>query len=214
MSISYSNSFDTHIPVLTEAIKHLRFLKKEEGGKQSLRVLEVGIGYGSTPHLLKELNLPGDELISLENNKNWFDEFSAKFPKSASHIWMFAESWYHLFRGISKIDMRFDILFVDSSPWDSRTMALDFFSHRSLVVIVHDVDYFPHNQIWGSESRPIINDLDVGLRSYQDVLKSYQEVFPSEFFEGTGPPTLIGSNFWPQYLPASHPDSFVSTSRF
>jgi hypothetical protein len=86
-------------------------------------------------------------------------------------------------------------VFIDQSPWEARTLSLEMFKEISEYVLVHDCDYFPHNNIWGKEIKPIEGPENPGQRDYSDVLKHHKEFFPITWQCSTGPPTLIGSQF-------------------
>ena len=97
--------------------------------------------------------------------------------------------------------------FIDSEPWESRTEALELLKLNSKIVVVHDVDYFPRNNLWGLEIDPIKNkpinkyfygklkSENLGLRNYDSIFEYWVEIFPIYPGYFTGPPMLIGSNF-------------------
>lgn len=205
MANLYCNDFETHRPALLSAIKFLRERRK------FLNVVEVGTGWGSTPFLLSNLTHPSDRLFSFENDLSWHQEMSRHFPGSESHEWIFVgSSWYHSLREFSRLTRPIDILFIDSSPWESRTMALDLLSKRSALTLIHDVDYYPHNRIWGVERSEILRPSEVGFRDYSSVFPFWVEVFPTEFFAETGPPTVIGSFDHPEIVDLEFEESFVA----
>jgi hypothetical protein len=103
---------------------------------------------------------------------------------------------------------KLDFAFIDSAPWDSRTVGLLTLCHQSRVIVVHDADYFPTQRLWGQERAPIAGGLTntksstgrwkketLGFRDYSELFSSWVEVFPLEPSGPTGPPTLVGSNF-------------------
>jgi hypothetical protein len=188
-SLPYQNDVETHRPVLTAVVGFLRNLKP------NLKVVEIGAGFGSTPHLLSLLNQERDSLISIESNPEWLQKLMVRFPASDRHHWVFpGDSWYHCIRQAADLLTEMDLLFIDSSPWDSRTISLDFLSPKSMITVIHDVDYFPREGIWGKETAPLISRDNVGVRDYSDIFKFWCEIFPNTFFAPTGPPTLVGSN--------------------
>lgn len=99
------------------------------------------------------------------------------------------------------------LAFIDSNPWSSRLTALNEVKNRADIFLIHDVDYFPHNKIFGTEFSGIkfgksglirygkLHKNNLGSRNYDDIAKFWIEAFPE--FPGyfTGPPTFIGSNF-------------------
>ena len=95
----------------------------------------------------------------------------------------------------------FDVVFIDSSPWMSRKCCFEYYLNLSEIIIIHDFDYFPINNIIGKvineeithnngkSQRKIKCDLD-------GIVKNYKLFYPpDEYFAGlTGPPTLVCSN--------------------
>lgn len=204
MKYSYTSDFDTHRPVLTEVVK----LLKET--RISLRVLEIGSGMGSTPHLRSLLN-SDDYLLTCEGDQNWYGKMTSLYTPSDNHQWVYAgDSWYHTLRDIAVNHKIFDLVFVDSSPWDSRTMALDLFSNFSSVMVIHDVDFYPREGVWGRLLEPLQDASLIGKRDYQEIFKFWQEVFPNKFMSPTGPPTLVGSNINFDFLELTYKDCYVS----
>jgi hypothetical protein len=100
-----------------------------------------------------------------------------------------------------------DLAFIDQSPWDARTVGLYEVREHAKVVVIHDVDYFPENKIWGLTQMPtqvsqfsargpwIHTSNSVGRRDYSPLFKFWVEIFPKESSGPTGPPTLVASNF-------------------
>jgi hypothetical protein len=100
----------------------------------------------------------------------------------------------------------FEIVFLDSSPWLSRKCCFDYYLNKAKIIIIHDFDYFPNNNIIGS----VINkETKYYNGKYQEkincnlegIVKNYKLFYPPDkYFPGsTGPPTLVCSNIMNDY---------------
>jgi hypothetical protein len=179
----------THKPVLRGVIDKLSVTRP-------LKVLELGCGLNSTPILvMAKMQGKVEQLITIDSDPQWAlkMEEALKINGNNSHKinTTTIEDWYHTLRPLKNIE--FDFIFVDSSPWSSRTMALDLFIKSKAVFLVHDVDYFPHNGIWGRELQSLQNQTERGRRIYSE-FSFWAEFFPNQHIIDTGPPTLIASN--------------------
>lgn len=179
----------THKPVLKGVIDKLSVTRP-------IKVLELGCGLNSTPILVKaKMDGKLERLITVDSDQAWGIkmEEALKTSWNNSHDITITnpEDWYHVLRTLSRED--FDFIFVDSSPWSSRTMALDLFCKSKTVFLFHDVDYFPHNGLWGRELEPITSESSKGRRVYSEFV-FWAEIFPEKHEIPTGPPTLIASN--------------------
>lgn len=198
-----NNEYNTHAPVLFSAIKYL------QTKKDSINIVEMGCGQGSTP-LLRSLIRDTDRLWSLESKPDWFDVVSKSFESMNNHSIQLMDltNTSNLKNIADNIDS-IDLLFCDSSPWESRTLGLDILGPKSTICLVHDVDYYPHNGIWGTEKNQIIAKFAVGERDYSDRFRYWAEVFPETFYADTGPPTLIGSQTDSAIISLSYKDCFI-----
>jgi len=204
----------THIPVLEEACKLLSSTTEEQ-----LLAIEFGTGFYSTKFLSKFLsqkNLFPDgqnSLISIESDKEWLARTKKNYTADSAvckHDFFWTggsalEDWENTINNITNaISKSPDLVFLDSSPWESRTLGLKAFGEAK-IVLIHDCDYFPANKIWGIEESPIIykgrkffhgklKKQNLGFRDYSECFKYWIEFFPFKPGYFTGPPTLIGSN--------------------
>lgn len=173
--------------------------------------IEIGTGGMSSEILQKALRRsPNLRVFSFENDSLWADKYLNDYPNQ-THFELLrftsADSLAtHLEELISNLrDGKVSLAFIDSSPWESREVAVRALAHVAETVLVHDVDYFPRNRIFGQElvaprfpnkmrlvHRPRAGEL--GLRSYSDVFSAWVELFPRRFASVYGPPTLLGSN--------------------
>jgi hypothetical protein len=202
----------THSEFLEAAIT---FVLTQVSGEGKLFLLEIGTG-GKSSEIMRrviEENV-NVELISFENDLNWIDAYRNKFPPHKRHeICQVGEieDWdRQISMKLKSVPAQsFIVSFIDSAPWESRVISLNLLKEVSQLVLIHDVDYFPHNKFFGHESEPILfkpmNRLNygklkskyLGSRTYGDEFKNWVEVFPKKPGYFTGPPTLVGSNMVP-----------------
>jgi len=195
---SYKNHpFYTHQPFFIEIIKNTNG-----------NILECGCGDGSTIMIKSLLTNTDRKLISLESNLNWLNKY--KYLTDSFH------ELYHIDTGnddtietgndwVNFIKQKklndFEIVFLDSSPWLSRKCCFDYYLNKAKIIIIHDFDYFPNNNIIGN----VINkEIKYYNGKYQEkincnldgIVKNYKLFYPPhEYFPSpTGPPTLVCSN--------------------
>jgi hypothetical protein len=148
------------------------------------------------------------KLVSLESNLDWLNKY--KHLADSSH------ELYHIDVGnddnietgnkwVEFIDKKklndFEIVFLDSSPWSSRKCCFDYYLNKIKIIIIHDFDYFPNNNIIGTTINKEIKkyngkDQEKIVCNLDDILKNYKLFYPPDrYFAGpTGPPTLVCSN--------------------
>lgn len=188
------------------------FLLKKLQTSEKLVMLEVGTG-GTSSEIMRRILESNDQtaLYSFENDKTWYETYQKNYETHERHtnIFVEGENWK------STIDQVLNSLesdcvvfaFIDSSPWSSRVEALNTVKSIARVFLIHDVDYFPHNNLFGTELSPIkfsprnpfiygkLKTLNLGLRNYDDIAESWLEIFPQIPGYFTGPPTLVASDF-------------------
>jgi hypothetical protein len=200
-----------HVPHLK---KILNFLEKD------LKIIcEYGSGLYSTSTIankiydLEQQNERSIKLISVESSMDWYNLVKKKLPdiKNLEYIYNGGDKISHWQNTTNKIksilnENKPDLLFLDSSPWDSRTLALNEFQHKAKIIIVHDSCAHPYLGLWGTTESPIkyapknifvygeLKRENLGKRNYSDKFKYWVEIFPKKPGHWTGPPTLIGSN--------------------
>jgi hypothetical protein len=192
-----THPYYTHQPFLIETLK-----------LTSGDVIECGCGVGSTSVIKNELNKTGRKLVSIESNLEWLnkyinlaDDFHELYHVDASNEDTIetGNKWVNFIKQNNLNN--FEVVFLDSSPWLSRKCCLDYFLDKAKVIIIHDFDYFPVNNIIGniiSEKRIIHNNQEIVKYEVKldGVVKNYKLFYPpDDYFAGaTGPPTLICSN--------------------
>tara|TARA_B110000003_G_scaffold175943_1_gene175421 strand:+ start:79 stop:822 length:744 start_codon:yes stop_codon:yes gene_type:complete len=189
--------------------KYLKFILSKLP-KENLTIIEVGSGNHSSKLFSKQAQSFLGRFISFENNYEWHLKVKNKFKNTKNTKFLFLEK-------LNKKNIKFELdnlnieevslSFIDSEPWESRTEALELLKLNSKIVVVHDVDYFPRNNLWGLEIDPIKNkpinkyfygklkSENLGLRNYDSIFEYWVEIFPIYPGYFTGPPMLIGSNF-------------------
>jgi hypothetical protein len=199
----------THSDVLNAAIQ---FVSNRTKPDQSLILLEIGTGGKSSEIMRKftEQN-PNTKLISFENDDAWIEKYKKDYPEHPRHIICKVNStkdWES--KIISQINVikenDMSLSFIDSAPWESRIISLKLLKNLSHLVLIHDVDYFPHNKLFGIEDEAIqfkpknrfaygkLKSKNLGIRTYDQEFKNWLEIFPIKPGYFTGPPTLAGSN--------------------
>lgn len=207
LAFGFRNPYGTHSVFLESTLSFLR----EKGIKQKV-LFEIGTGGKSSEIFQNFLNKnPDYKLISFEHDFSWVEKYRQSFPEGDNfrivHV-PTVEDWNQSIAfELSKVGPNnIALAFIDSSPWESRSTALSLLKDEAQIVLVHDVDYFPHHDLFGVENSPILKrprnafwygrllKENLGSRNYDDIFKVWIEVFPSKPAWFTGPPTLIGSN--------------------
>lgn len=177
-------------------------------------IIEFGCGYGSTDLLHEICEKEGRTLITLDDDLDWLNKFAQKYlgkgynpDNSGWHKFYYVPGknlndsqnpshWVDFmdnFELLSSLD--FDVCFIDQAPWLARYETVKKMKDKARFVIVHDVDYFPTNNIFGKLVRPTINR-NPGEFDFSEIFSTFQVYFPNEPWPGdSGPPTLLGSNF-------------------
>jgi hypothetical protein len=119
-----TSNYDSHRPLLWEALEATSGL-----------VVEMGIGYGSTPFLSKYCEKNIRNLISYENNKEWFDKFDGIYE----HEIVFIQNWEQvnmdmlLKQGVS-------VLFIDHAPGERRKVDIAKYANHAKIIVAHDTE--------------------------------------------------------------------------
>lgn len=94
------------------------------------QVIEMGMGYGSTPFLNKYCKQSQRQLLSFENDKQWFDQISKDFD----HKMTLVNFWEHVYLNYPKPD----VILLDHAPGERRKIDLQRFAETAKIVILHD----------------------------------------------------------------------------
>lgn len=154
-------------------------------------IIEFGTGHGSTGFILDLINGTNRKLLSLENNEEWYSKMIKEYPPTSTHEYIFVKNWEET---ISKLNKeQFQIVFIDQSPWEARVWTLDHFLETADYILIHDVDYFPTNNIFGKINMQ--NSDKIPEFDFNDKFQKWKVYYPDEPWpSSTGPPTLVGSN--------------------
>lgn len=98
-------------------------------------VLEIGVGHFSTPHLHYLCAGWNRRLISVEQAKDWHDEFKAVF-ETRLH-WFRHGEYMDVLPGLAKLP--WSVVFIDHSPGGkARSDVFELFIDQAEFVVVHD----------------------------------------------------------------------------
>ncbi len=212
------DSFSTHQPVLYAVAQATKG-----------PIIEFGCGHGSTDLLHEICEKEGRILITLEDDLPWMKKFLSKYEgkgyeadNSGWHKFFYVpgknlkdpESPAHWVKFLDEFkildELTFDVCFIDQSPWLARWETLKRMKDKARFVVVHDVDYFPKMHIFGSVIKPISNRRE-GEFDFHDIFLYSKVYFPKQPWPGdTGPPTLLGSNFDPDFPIVDYSKKIVS----
>mgnify|MGYP001422288480 CR=1 FL=1 len=189
--------------------KYFKFLLSKLE-KENLIIIEIGSGNHSSKLFSKQVRSFSGKFISFENNHEWHLKIKNKFKNRKNTEFLFLDKLNkeNIKSELDNLNIeKISLSFIDSEPWESRTEALELLKTNSKIVAVHDVDYFPRNNLWGVEIEPIKNKPinryfygklkaeNLGLRNYDSIFEYWVEIFPLYSGYYTGPPILVGSNF-------------------
>lgn len=96
------------------------------------KVVEFGVGDGSTPYLHDYCKSKGRELISYENNEEWFKKF--KHYKSKTHQLVLVQQWSDI-----EID-DIGVLLIDHAPGERRKEDIKKFADKAWIIVCHDTE--------------------------------------------------------------------------
>lgn len=179
-----TNNFATHQPVLYTAVR-----------LSTGPVAEFGCGYGSTPLLHEFCARQGRPVVTFESNAEWLEKIRTEF-ESDFHWFVPVKDWAALVQHPVVRQTAWGLVFVDQAPFEARLWTLQALSGLPAYFVIHDCDYFPEHDLFGTAHRSIAGPHDTGSRTYEDVFSSWKEFFPLPPwpYPPTGPPTLLGSN--------------------
>lgn len=115
-----TSNYDSHRPLLWAALESTKGL-----------VVEMGCGYGSTPFLTEYCKTNNRELVSGENNYEWFEKMINEYP----HI-KFFQDWNTLHHQYPSPD----VVFIDHAPGERRKFDIKHFSDRAKIIVAHDTE--------------------------------------------------------------------------
>lgn len=162
--------------------KFLEFYIKKTSGD----ILEFGSGFGSTQFIRDLLKNTKRKLITYENNKTWFEDMIVKIPPNENHQYVYVKDWDDVINSIPKFN--WSIVFIDQTPWSARVTTMEHFKNYAEYIIIHDIDYYPTNNIFGKV-------LQNNTLNFDDISNNWKVYYPDHPWPyKTGPPTLVFSN--------------------
>lgn len=161
--------------------------------KTSGNILEFGCGNGSTGLIRNLIKGTSRKLVSFENNKEWYDKMIVEIPPNENHQYIFVKDWEETINNLPKIDWSNTLVFIDQAPWDARRITMEYFKDVAEYVLIHDVDYFNNNGIFGTYK--MIPGQNIPEYDYSDISNNWKLYYPPKPWPApTGPPLLVFSN--------------------
>jgi hypothetical protein len=114
------DTWESHQPVLVGLLTRL----------PGSRVLELGMGYASTPVVLALSSTS----VSIETEEAWFARFS-KFARPGHEFVLVAADWRTPY-----LEETWDVVFVDNSPYSTRQSNLIALADKARFIVCHDTE--------------------------------------------------------------------------
>lgn len=119
------DKYSTHIPIFEKLFQLKKYSK----------ILELGLGFGSTPFLLKNC----DTLTSVEmQSKEWYEKVFEALKSESKWNPQLALGPF-AFQDLSAINEKYDLVFVDGHG-DSRPEAINYFFDKCDTIVTHDFE--------------------------------------------------------------------------
>lgn len=188
-----NNDHCTHQPVLIATVRHLSI---------ESNVLELGTGIGST-ELLHMLCKDKHNLMSVDHDSEWLNRYEQQFEcsnplKDGSHTFKLLQL-DDILKDYEIINTGWDLVFIDQGSWKSREDCVLYFKDKAKYIILHDSDPYadPFGTALGDQIEPLIKNEKPGISDFSKTFKYWKEFYPPlPWAAPTGPPTLLGSNFY------------------
>lgn len=171
-----SHPYYTHRKYLIDNLTSLSLLSKNK----KINILEFGVGEGSSlifnDFASKNKNF---NIKAFETEKSWFEETKIKYELD-NYEFIHINNWDEILTE-NYFNEKYDLIFIDQSPWESRIKTLDLLINKSNISILHDYDYY---------NKGLIEDIfDVGQNSF--FAKYLSKNISAQGFNEELPPTLI-----------------------
>jgi len=150
-------------------------------------VLELGVGNGSSPLMYDFCkNNPNVTVIAFETDEIWFDQMFEKYGDLPNYVFNLIGDWKDLENHTD--EERYDLVFVDQSPWWARIESINLLKDKTKVIILHDYDYFNQDVCeWVKNS---CNDIRINDETSW-LGQTYSDEFILEDNYEVLPPTLV-----------------------
>ena len=183
----------THQPFFIEVLKNT-----------SGDILECGCGDGSTIMIRDNIEGTNRKLVSLENDLEWMNKYTYLEDNSHSFQYIEADNIDCVENGAKWVEFivknklnAFEVVFIDCNPGLARKAVFEHFKDKAKIIIIHDFDYFPNNNLIG---KTITKETHLNYEKIEcdltGVISNFKLFYPPyKYFAGaTGPPTLICSD--------------------
>lgn len=117
-------AWESHQPVLVSLLREL----------PDARVLELGMGYGSTPIVLA---LAGSS-VSIETDPAWFARFR-RFETARNRLVLLDDYSESEWRA-AELEEQWDVVFVDNGPYSTRQSNLSKVANHARFIVCHDTE--------------------------------------------------------------------------
>ncbi len=153
-----SGSYGTHLGPLIACVN------KTKGD-----VLELGLGFFSTPYLHYQCLLSDRTLVSIDNDKGWVRKFADSdynhfLYRRGKHEFVYTRDWNWKDMNIEKL---WDVVLIDHSPDTERIIAAKRLANLAQYIIIHDSNerheknyhyseiypLFKYKKIWDKDDR-------------------------------------------------------------
>lgn len=131
------NPYYTHQQYLQQELNNL-----SKYTNQQINILELGVGEGSSS-LLYEFckQFANANVLAFENNQEWSSFIKNKYSLPNYSI-NYIIDWNDVNYQSTITNNRYDLVFIDQSPWMARIAALDQLYNNFDIAILHDYDYY------------------------------------------------------------------------
>ena len=157
--MNHINEYSTHLPLFEKLFNIKKFPK----------ILEFGLGFGSTPFLLKNC----EHLTSIEmQSQTWYNIFYSELKDENKWNCHLSLGSFE-FQKLSVINDKYDLIFVDGHG-DSRPEIINLFFEKCDTIVAHDFETASYR--WSTIKKPIEYELYVFTE-----LNPYTAVFTKDF---------------------------------
>jgi len=158
LKMRISGNYGTHLAPLIQCM-----------GRTHGDVLEMGMGYFSTPYLHYQCLLSERHLTSYDNDKGWVKRFSYSTFSNHKYQGRYHDLIYVKSFDDAKIEKPWDVALIDHSPSERRIVDVRRLSDYAKYIVIHDSNddrhgrkeykyqevypLFKHRKVWDKEDR-------------------------------------------------------------
>lgn len=164
------NPYYTHRPYLIKTLENIII------SNNNAMILELGVGDGSSEIMNKyATQYKFLQIFGFETDYTWASLMNKKYGRqnySINHIDNWSDTLYEKIIEQYNVD-KFDLVFVDQTPWQARINAINKLDGRFVKLILHDYDYYnspeaKYSTGYDSFFKPYIDRYN--LQAYFDIL--------------------------------------------